>query len=200
MKKKTDLVVSGDQELLNCLYRSQAILEGHFLLSSGNHSSYYLQCALLMSHPQEALYAAQKVAELIKEKYSQVDAIVSPALGGMLIGYQVAMLLQIRNFFIERKDKKMTIGRGFQFEKGEKVVIVEDVVTTGKSVLEVKECLEEKDVQVQGIASIIQRLGDHQFNHEIASPLKVSLPCYSTEECPLCQEKIAITQLGSRTF
>lgn len=200
MEREKGLKTWGDQQLLEFLYQSKAILQGHFLLSSGYHSSFYLQCALLMSCPQEAHYAAEKVANLIQETYGKVDCIVSPALGGMLIGYQVACLLGVKNYFLERKNKKMVLSRGFVIERGQTAVIVEDVITTGKSAFEVKSYLEQIGVTVKGVSSIIQRVGNNQYDKKIIAPLKIEVPCYSSEECQLCQQGEEITQLGSRVF
>ena len=170
--------------------------EGHFLLSSGNHSDKYLQCAKLLQYPQENDLVSQGIAQLFKDE--QINLVIGPALGGITLAYEVGRALGTRAIFAERKDGIMQIRRGFNVEAGENVLVVEDVVTTGGSVLEVIDLLKEIGANVIGVASIIDRSAkDIDFPCPFKSLLKMEIKVYPPEECPLCAQSLPIDKPGS---
>ena len=185
------------QHLKKWLKDSGALREGHFLLSSGRHSSAYVQCALLLEDPERA----QRLGGLLGESLQMYrpQTIVSPALGGLIIGHEVAKSLQIPFRFTERHDGNMTLRRGFSFAPGERVVIVEDVVTTGKSALEVAALLSSMNVQIAAIGSILDRTGgDNSFQVPFVALMKLALPTYPSDDCPACIDGLPIDRPGSR--
>lgn len=174
--------------------------QGHFLLSSGLHSGDYLQCALFLARPNRAERTGRQLSTKLTLLGLDPDVVVGPALGGLLIGHEVARALDRPYMFTERKDGVMTLRRGFSVAEGQSVVIIEDVVTTGKSTREVATILEGQGARVVGIASIVNRSG-------IVAPfgkipfqclLSVDFPTWSSEECPLCARGIPIAKPGSR--
>jgi len=179
------------------LSESGALLHGHFRLSSGLHSADYVQCALLLEHPQTARAVGAELAARIKPM--KPARIVSPALGGVIIGYAVAEALDIPFIFTERKDGRMTLRRGFRIEKNEPVVIVEDVVTTGKSVRESADVVRAAGGRVQGYASILNRSGrENPFDAPYVCLAAMALETYSEMICPLCASGVALDAPGSR--
>lgn len=186
------------EAILALLKERGAILEGHFRLTSGLHSSTYLQMALLLQDP----FMGQKMGALIGEKFSRdrVDVVVGPALGGIVIGYMVGMALERKCIFAERgQDGAMQLRRGFYLEEGSRALIVEDVITTGGSVREVIDVIEEKGGEVVGIASIVDRSAV-ELLPPITSLLRLEIHNYREEECPLCKQGIPIDAPGSRAF
>jgi orotate phosphoribosyltransferase len=182
---------------LSLLKASEALLEGHFLLSSGSHSEWYIQCAALLARPELALEFMEDIAQQFKGE--AIDAIVSPAVGGILVSYEVARLLGKRALFLEREDGKMTLRRGFKIYKGEKVVIVEDVITTGGSVFEVQDAVEKSGGTVKAFASIVNRSGG-RFTPEVPyySCVEMDIPIFKPESCPLCKEGKPLVKPGSK--
>ncbi len=182
---------------IEILRSSEALLEGHFLLSSGNHSDMYVQCAALLSKPDLALEFMEDVAGYFKNE--AIDTVVSPAVGGIIVSYEVARLLGKRALFLERENNIMTLRRGFQIQKGERVLIVEDVITTGGSVLEVKDAVEKSGGIVISFASLVNRTGG-RFNP--GSPyyfcIEMDIPIYKPAHCPLCKDGIPLVKPGSR--
>ena len=148
-----------DTEYTQILKESGALKEGHFILSSGLHSQYYVQCALIMSNPYFAKKICTNLVNKIKETIdiTQINKIISPAMGGILVGYEIARQLEISNIFLERIDKKFTLRRGFNIKKGSKVLIIEDVITTGKSSMECAKLIKKANAKLIGFASIIDR-------------------------------------------
>jgi orotate phosphoribosyltransferase len=180
--------------LRRLLEETGALLTGHFRLSSGLHSPNYVQCARLLEHPRHA----KAIGEDLAAKIDRVDKIVSPALGGVIIGYTVAELLGVPFVFTERKDGAMTLRRGFTIGN-EDVVIVEDVVTTGKSTRETADVVAQHGGKVAGFASILNRSGkENPFDAPYASLLSLSLETYDESSCPLCKQGIALDAPGSR--
>jgi orotate phosphoribosyltransferase len=175
-----------------------AFLEGHFLLSSGLHSPNYLQCALILQYPD----LAEKIAKEIVEKISKdlkIDVVVGPALGGIIIAYELSRALKVRGIFAEREEGKMTLRRGFSIKPGEKVLICEDVVTTGGSALEVANLIKENGGEVVSFACIVDRSGGKNiFDKPFYSLIQLKLDTYKPEECPLCREGIPLVKPGSR--
>jgi orotate phosphoribosyltransferase len=179
------------------LRETGALLSGHFRLSSGLHSPGYVQCALLLEHPRNAKAIGMELAE--KVRAMEPEKIVAPALGGVIIGYAVAEGLDVPSIFTERKDGAMTLRRGFRIGEGERVVIVEDVVTTGKSTRETAAVVEGLGGVVAGFASILNRSGKaNPFDAPYASLLELNLPTYDEGQCPLCASGVAVDSPGSR--
>lgn len=177
------------------LEETGALLTGHFRLSSGLHSPNYVQCARLLEHPRHA----KQIGEDLAAKLDRPDRIVSPALGGVIIGYTVADALGVPFVFTERKDGAMTLRRGFRIEEGETVVIVEDVVTTGKSTRETADVIAEHGGKVTGFASILNRSGkENPFDAPYASLLALNLDTFEESACPLCANGVAVDAPGSR--
>jgi orotate phosphoribosyltransferase len=178
------------------LRETGALLTGHFRLSSGLHSSSYVQCALLLEHPRHAKAIGEELAAKIG---SSPAKIVSPALGGVIIGYTVAEALGVPFIFTERKEGAMTLRRGFRLGAGERVVIVEDVVTTGKSTRETADVVRAHGGEVAGFASILNRSGkENPFDAPYASLLALELETYDPATCPLCAKGVALDAPGSR--
>ena len=142
---------------LNILKETNALLEGHFVLSSGLHSSKYIQCAKLLSYPHKADLICKSLAKKIKIKFKKIDLILAPAMGGIIIGYEVGKLLKKETIFCERVNGKFILRRGFKIKKGSKVLIVEDVITTGKSSMECVKLVKKAKANLVGFASIIDR-------------------------------------------
>ena len=175
-----------------------ALRHGHFLLSSGLHSDAYVQCALLLEDTQRAERAGSAVADLLRE--AKVDSVLSPALGGMIIGYEVARALGVPFRFTERKEGEMLLRRGFHIEPKERVVVIEDVVTTGKSVREVEAVASHYRAEVVGVGAIIdRRLSDIEFSAPLHCLVHLGLPAYDPAECPKCLAGERAEKPGSRT-
>lgn len=183
---------------LEDLAKVGAYLSGHFLLSSGLHSPQYLQCALYLADPRSAAWAGEKLAALLGRE--PVDFVVSPALGGVIIGHEVARALGVRFFFTERQDGRMQFRRGFALEPGQRVVVVEDVVTTGSSTREVMGVVEEQGGIVVGVGCIVNRSGDANPFRPLpfAALLEVTIPTFDPQSCPLCQQGLPLVKPGSR--
>ncbi|MBM3275010.1 MAG: orotate phosphoribosyltransferase [Candidatus Sericytochromatia bacterium] len=188
---------AANKTILDLLARSGALLEGHFLLSSGLHSPRYVQCAKLLESPGRAEIAGRLVADLAREW--AVDTVVGPALGGVIIAHEVARALNTRCLFTERVAGEMALRRGFELRSGERVLIVEDVITTGKSSLEVRDVLAAQGADVIGYACILNRSGQAELG---GSPLlglvDLELPTWWPEACPLCATGDAAVKPGSR--
>ena len=184
--------------LLDRFRRAGALLEGHFRLTSGLHSAGYLQCALVLQHPREAEALGAAIADRVRGL--GVQTVLSPALGGIVIGQEVGRALGVRAIFAERQDGRLTLRRGFTLPPGERVLVVEDVVTTGGSTRETVDVAREAGAVVVGAAAIIDRSGGQQ---QIDVPFyvlaDVSLPTYDPESCPLCLAGQPVVKPGSRT-
>jgi orotate phosphoribosyltransferase len=179
------------------LEKTGALLQGHFRLSSGLHSPNYVQCAQLLEHPRDAKAIGQAIGERVRPMGAQ--RIVSPALGGVIIGYTVAEALDVPFIFTERKGGAMTLRRGFRIRPGERIVIVEDVVTTGKSTRETAAVVAQQGGTVAGFASILNRSGvENPFDAPYASLLALSLETFEEPACPLCASYVPIDAPGSR--
>lgn len=184
-------------DLRALLAETGALLTGHFRLSSGLHSPNYVQCARLLEHPRNA----RAIGEELGGRLRALDAqcIVAPALGGVIIGYTVAEALDLPFVFTERKEGQMTLRRGFRLEPGAKVVIVEDVVTTGKSTRETADVIAEHGGEVIGFASILNRSGKaNPFDAPYEALLALDLDTYDEASCPLCKSGVALDAPGSR--
>lgn len=183
--------------MLELLMEAGAVLEGHFLLSSGKHSSRYIQCAKIFERPSYGEKIGKAIAEMIAPH--RPDVVIGPALGGIILAYEVARHLNARAMFTEREDGQMKLRRSFHIEKNEKVAIVEDVTTTGKSVLEVAQVVQEHGGQICCIASIVDRSVEKlPFDVPFYSLVKLELPIFEPEDCPLCRQNVPLVKPGSR--
>jgi orotate phosphoribosyltransferase len=184
-------------ELMTLFRRSGALLEGHFRLSSGLHSSGYLQCALVLQHPRDADALGREIANRTRDLGAMV--VLSPALGGVVIGQEVGRALAVRAIFAERQDGALMLRRGFALAETDRVLVIEDVLTTGKSTRETIQVARAAGAQVVGVASIVDRSGGSlEFDVPFVSLLDVSLPVYEPGVCPLCAKGVAIVKPGSR--
>lgn len=185
-------------EVLELFKKEKALLSGHFLLSSGLHSPSYMQCALILQKP----WIAQKICTALAKKFSErsFDAVIGPALGGILVSYELGRALKARSLFAERVDGTFTLRRGFSLKKNEKVLVVEDVITTGKSIYEVIDLVERLGAKPIAVASIVDRSdGVAIFEQEFQSLIKINIKTYRPEDCPMCRErKIPLVKPGSR--
>ena len=185
---------------LNILKKTNALLEGHFILSSGLHSSKYIQCAKLLSFPNLAKKICKSLANQIKKKYKKIDLILAPAMGGIIIGYEIGRLLKKETIFCERVKGKFTLRRGFNIKKGARVLIIEDVITTGKSSLECVKLIKKSNAKLLGFASIKDRSSKKslKIKTKIVSHLKIDVPVYSQKKLPKTLKSVPITTPGSR--
>ncbi|MDG2830089.1 orotate phosphoribosyltransferase, partial [Vibrio parahaemolyticus] len=182
-------------EILNLLVETGAVLEGHFLLSSGKHSDRYIQCAKLLQYPDKAEIVVKKIVEKIKDL--DIDIVVGPAMGGIIVSYEIARQLGKPAIFTEREDNIMKLRRGFEILEGQNVLIAEDVITTGKSSYETIEVVESLGGKVIGIAAIIDRTVE-EINLPIYSALKLDAKAYDADECPICKTGLPLVKPGSR--
>lgn len=189
----------AEQVVTDLLTKSRALLEGHFQLSSGLHSPNYVQCARLLEKPEYAEIAGKLLGGLLGK--IGADVVVGPALGGVIIAHEVGRAMGARVFFAERQDGKMTLRRGFEFRPGETVLVVEDVITTGKSSLEVRDVIEEPDVvHVSGYGCIVNRLGrDELGDKPVRGLVNLEAVTYEPGSCPLCSAGVPLEKPGSRT-
>jgi orotate phosphoribosyltransferase len=184
-------------DVLTLLSKTGALLQGHFRLSSGLHSPNYVQCALLLEHPRNAKALGEALAARVRSIRAQ--KVVAPAMGGVIIGYTVAEALDLPFVFTERKEGQMTLRRGFKIDRGERVLIVEDVVTTGKSTREAASVVAEHGGLVFGFAAILNRSGKaNPFDAPYESLLALDLETYDESSCPLCKAGMAVSSPGSR--
>ncbi|MDA9598406.1 orotate phosphoribosyltransferase [Candidatus Pelagibacter sp.] len=185
---------------LDILRKTNALIEGHFVLSSGLHSSKYVQCAKLLSHPDKADLICKSLAYKIKKNFKKIDVILAPAMGGIIIGYEIGKLLKKETIFCERVEGKFTLRRGFYIKKKSKVLIVEDVITTGKSSMECFKLIKKAKAKLVGFASIIDRSTKKslKIKKKIISHLKISVPTYKKNKLPESLKTIKITTPGSR--
>ncbi len=185
---------------LNILKKTNALLEGHFVLSSGLHSSKYIQCAKLLSHPSKAELICKSLAAKIKKNFKQIDLILAPAVGGIIIGYEIGKLLKKETIFCERVRGKFVLRRGFNIKKNSKVLIIEDVITTGKSSLECVQLIKKSKAKLVGFASIIDRSNKNtlRIRQKIISHLKINVKTYKSNQIPHDLKSIPISKPGSR--
>ena len=185
---------------LDILKKTNALLEGHFILSSGLHSSKYIQCAKLLSHPKLANEICLSLAKKIKKRFKKIDLILAPAMGGIIIGYEIGKILNKETIFCERVNGKFTLRRGFYIKKNAKVLIVEDVITTGKSSLECVKLIISAGAKLLGFASIIDRSTKKELKvkKKIISHLKIDVPTFSKSKLPKNLKMIPITTPVSR--
>jgi len=185
------------EEILTIFRETGVMLEGHFQLTSGRHSDKYMQCARLFQYPD----IAQKFAKELAEKFTGVDLVAGPALGGIIIAYEVSRQLGVKNVFAERENGTMTLRRGFEIPQGARVLVVEDVVTTGGSVKEVVELVRQMGGEVVGVGSIVDRsAGKVDFGVPFAAVLSMEVESWEADKCPLCREGWIVVKPGSRSM
>ena len=185
---------------LNILKKTNALLEGHFVLSSGLHSSQYIQCAKLLSYPSLAKNICVSLSKKIKKNFKKIDLILAPAMGGIIIGYEIGRLLNKETIFCERTKGKFSLRRGFKIKKNFKVLIIEDVITTGKSSLECVKLIKKARAKNIGFACIIDRSNKKslKIKKKIISQIKLNIPTYKKNKLPLFLKSLPITKPGSR--
>jgi orotate phosphoribosyltransferase len=189
------------EESLKILKETKALIEGHFILSSGLHSPKYVQCAQLMSKPSQAAQICQSLAKKIKIEHNNIDLILSPAMGGIVVGYEIGKLLGVETIFSERVNGKFQLRRDFKIKQDTNVLIVEDVITTGKSSIECSNLVKVNKANIVGYACIIDRSdGKTEINDKIISQIKLNIPTYKKENLP--KELISIDPVkpGSRNL
>ena len=185
---------------LNILKKTNALLEGHFVLSSGLHSSKYIQCAKLLSFPYIADKICNSLAKKIKKNFKSVDLILAPAMGGLIIGYEIGRLLKKETIFCERVNGKFKLRRGFNIKKNSKVLIMEDVITTGKSSMECVKLIKNSKAKLMGFACIIDRSTKKtlKIKKKITSHMKINVPTFKKNKLPISLKSVPITVPGSR--
>ena len=192
-------MIFKNEELTQEFERTGALLKGHFLLSSGLHSSRYLQCAKILQHPDLAGRIGESLADKVKD--FQIDVVAAPAIGGILVAHETGRALGLRAVFSERENNKMTFRRGLEIKQGEKVMVVEDVITTGGSIKETITAVQEAGGEVVVLGSIIDRSnGKFDLGIPYKSLLQVDVPAYGREDCPECKKGTDAIKPGSRQF
>ncbi|HVJ50277.1 orotate phosphoribosyltransferase [Desulfitobacterium sp.] len=186
------------EEVLKIFEDSGALLKGHFRLTSGKHSNRYMQCAKVLQYPQHAARLGEELAQAWKDQ--GIDVVIGPAMGGILVAHEVGRALGTKVLFTEREDGVMTLRRGFELSPGEKVLVVEDVITTGGSVKEVLEVVRKLGAEPVGVGVLVDRSGGKvDFGLPHVSLLKIQIETFEPENCPLCAEGIPAIKPGSRT-
>lgn len=186
-----------EQEILRLFKDTGALLSGHFRLSSGLHSGNYFQCALLLQHPSIAEKLCKELASYFKD--DKPTCVIAPALGGIIVSYETARSLGVKSLFTERVEGKMTLRRGFDLKKEDRVLVVEDVITTGLSTNEVLEAVKSIGAEIIGIGCVVDRSGKIlDFGVKLKSLSRLDFPAYRQEDCPLCKKGVEITKPGSR--
>ena len=191
----------SSEECLKILKETKALIEGHFILSSGLHSPKYVQCAQLMSKPRQAALICQSLAKKIKNELNNIDVILAPAMGGIVVGYEIGRLMGVETIFSERVNGNFQLRRDFEIKQGANVLIVEDVITTGKSSIECAKLVTINNANISGYACIIDRSnGKTEINDKIISQIKLNIPTYKKENLP--EELISIDPVkpGSRNL
>ena len=185
---------------LNILRKTNALLDGHFVLSSGLHSSKYIQCAKLLSYPYIAKSICFSLSRKIKKRFKNFDIILSPAIGGIVIGYEIGRLLKKETIFCERVKGKFQIRRGFKIKKGSNVLIIEDVITTGKSILECVNLIKKSKAKLVGFSCIIDRSNKKtlKIKQKIVSQIKINIPTFKKNKLPSSLKSVPIKKPGSR--
>lgn len=182
--------------MLHIFQDKGALLKGHFKLSSGLHSGQYLQCALLL---QDSKYTERLCKELaLRFKDDNVSVVIGPALGGIIVSYEVARALSARSIFSEREDGKMRLRRGFNIDKKDRALVVEDVITTGTSTKEVIDIVKKTGAHLVGIGTLVDRTKGIDFGERFISLLKIDIPTFKPADCPLCKEGLPLHKPGSR--
>ena len=189
------------EESLKILKETNALLEGHFILSSGLHSPQYIQCAQLLSKPSEAFKICSSLSEKIKKEFKEFDLILSPAMGGIIVGYEIGRILDKETIFSERVSGEFKLRRDFTISKNQKVLIIEDVITTGKSSLECSKIVEDNNAIIVGYACLIDRSnGKSAIKEKIVSQVKIDIPTYTEKNLPKNLLTLKAVKPGSRNL
>jgi len=185
------------KKTMDLLKKSKALLEGHFLLSSGLHSNRYVQCALVLQYPNYAAFLAKEIAK--KFGKVKIDTVISPAIGGIVFGHEVARAIRARALFAEREEGKLTLRRGFDIRKDERVLVAEDVLTTGGTVKEIIKIVRNKKAKLVGVGSLVNRsMKRFNFGVPLKSLVKLNIKTFDAQHCPLCKEGLPLAKPGSR--
>ncbi|QKX02952.1 orotate phosphoribosyltransferase [Wolbachia endosymbiont of Litomosoides sigmodontis] len=194
-------MLDKDNPIIKEFKETGAILHGHFVLSSGLHSDTYIQCAKIFENPNKAMKICELLANKIKKELnSSIDLILSPAIGGVIVGYEIGRQLGMKTIFCERVNSKFELRRGFEIKQGEKILLVEDVITTGKSSLEAVKCAEDMGGKVIAEASLIKRNSETKLPFPVISLLELSIKNYSEAELPEKLKKLPVIKPGSREY
>lgn len=187
------------EEILNIFKESGALMEGHFILTSGLHSRTYFQCALVFQYPRHAATLCRDTADHFRDQ--KIDVVVSPAVGGIVFGQEVARQLETRSIFAERVEGRMTLRRGFHVKRGERVLLAEDVTTTGGSVKEVMSAVQAQGAEIAAVTSVVDRSGGNaRFGVPFYSLFQMEVTNYEPENCPMCREGGRAVKPGSRSL
>lgn len=187
-----------NQEIVEMLKEAEVLLEGHFLLTSGRHSDKYMQCAKIFQYAKYSEPLCKELAEQYKN--DNIEVVIGPAIGAIQMAYEVGKQLGVKNIFAERENGEMTLRRGFTIEEGQRVLVVEDVVTTGGSVREVIDLVKANGGVVAGVGSIVDRTGGKiDFGVPYKSAFSMDITSYEADECPICKTGAPIVKPGSRT-
>ena len=185
------------EDILQIFRETDALLDGHFLLTSGLHSPHYFQCAKVLQYPKYLHLFAGEIVKYFEER--EIELVISPAIGGIVVGTEVGRMLEARTIFAERENGVMSLRRGFGIKKGERVLVVEDVVTTGGSVKEIIELVKKAEAALAGVGYIVDRSnGKTTFDAKTFSILQMDVVTYTPESCPLCKEGTPAVKPGSR--
>ena len=188
-------------ESLKILRKTNALLKGHFILSSGLHSDQYVQCAMLLSHPKEAKIICSSLSKKIRKNFKNIDIILSPAMGGIVVGYEIGRQLGVKTIFAERVNGKLTLRRGFNIPSHSNVLIIEDVITTGKSILECAGIIKINNANLVGYACIIDRSNNKTvLKNKIISQIKFKIATFKANKLPKYLRKIPVKTPGSRNL
>ncbi|MEZ4357660.1 MAG: orotate phosphoribosyltransferase [Eubacteriales bacterium] len=188
-----------NEQKIKILKEIEVMLEGHFLLTSGRHSDKYMQCAKLFQYPKYAEMFAKDLCENFRN--DKIDVVVGPAVGGIILAYEVSRQLDVKNVFAERENGEMCLRRGFEVLPGQNVLIVEDVVTTGGSVKEVISLMKELGANILGVGSVVDRsAGKTDFGYPFFAVLSMEVKSYAPEECPICKKNLPLVKPGSRNL
>lgn len=195
--RQTAEEASKQQEYLDLFKKSKALLEGHFLLTSGQHSDQYMQCAQVLQYPERAAILARGLADYFRDY--RIETVIGPAMGGILVAHEVAKALGVRALFTERENGRMRLRRGFTIEPEERILVVEDVITTGGSVREVLAVVREAGAVPVGVGVLVDRSGGKvDFELPQTSMIQMTIQAYAPTECPLCAQGIPAVKPGSR--
>ena len=188
----------GQKEFISLLKKTGALMNGHFELSSGLHSPTYLQCAKILQFSPYALKLCKALAKIVKKK--DIDVVIGPATGAIIVSFLIGYFLNKRSIFVERKDGQLILRRGFEIRSGERVLIVEDVITTGATIVEIIDLIKENQAVACGVCALIDRSHDLKKigGLDITALMQMDISTYRKEDCPLCKKRIPISKPGSK--
>mgnify|MGYP000945114195 CR=1 FL=1 len=185
------------EKIIDIFQKTGVLMEGHFILTSGRHSSQYLQCARIFQYPNYGEEIAKELAQAFRK--DSIDMVIGPAIGGIILSYEIGRILGIKAIFTERENGIMTLRRGFEIPPDSRVLVVEDVVTTGGSVKEVIELVKKNGSKVVGVGAIVDRSnGKVDFGCRFQAVISLEIPSYEKDECPLCKQGLPAVKPGSR--